>query len=106
MKPARQPPIVLPELGSVVAGRYVLKAQRGSGMMGVVYQAEDRTSGLDVAMKILRPDALAMPGLADRMRREGQIVAKLQSPHVVKVFDVGATESGLPYFTMELLEGH
>jgi tRNA A-37 threonylcarbamoyl transferase component Bud32 len=92
-------------VGSVVAGRYQVTAIRGAGMMGVVLEAHDTVLGARVALKILRPEITAAPELRARLMREAAIVARLQSPNVVRVFDFGHTPDGLPFFAMELLEG-
>lgn len=97
--------VALPAINSLIAGRYLVLAERGEGMMGVVFQAEDRLTGQHLAIKVLRPEAVDVPGIAERLEREGQIIATLKSENVVRVFDVGTTEAGLPFFTMELLEG-
>ncbi len=96
----------LPKLGETLAGRYQIVALRGEGMMGVVLEAHDFASGARVALKVLRPEVAHVPGVAERLDREGRVVATMRSPHVVRVFDLGTTPSGLPFFAMELLSGH
>lgn len=94
----------LPQVGTIVAGRYRITANRGAGMMGVVVEAV-RGDGERVALKILRPEVYASPEIRARLAREAAIVFRLASPHVVRVFDYGETAEGLPFFAMELLEG-
>jgi hypothetical protein len=89
--------------GSVL-GNYVLAAPIGSGTMGMVYRAEHRRLGSEVAIKVmahaLRDDAEER----SRFLLEAQTAATLEHPHVVEVIDFGEREADL-YFVMELLEG-
>jgi len=93
-------------VGEIIAGRYVLVRARGEGMMGVVYEADDRATGQRVALKVLRPEMTAVAEVAERLAREGRVIAQMRNPHVVRVLDVGTTGDGLPFFAMELLEGN
>jgi len=97
----------------LVAGRYRLDRQIGSGAMGVVWRAHDERLDRTVALKEL----LMQPGLdeeeAERARaramREGRIAARLQHPHAISVYDValdhgtGAGEQVVPWLVMEYL---
>ncbi|MBL8740408.1 MAG: serine/threonine protein kinase, partial [Myxococcales bacterium] len=95
----------LPQPHDTVAGRYVLLRVRGEGMMGVVYEADDRASGQRVALKVLRPEMATVDEVRERLSREGQVIARMRNAHVVRVLDMGTTAERLPFFTMELLEG-
>jgi len=88
----------------VLAERYVLLRQIGAGGMGTVYAGYDRELDRTVAIKLL--DALAAEKLESRtrMQREAQAMARVSSPHVVTVHDVGAHD-GQIYIAMELLGG-
>ena len=82
-------------------GRYKIVERLGAGAMGVVYRAEDRELGRDVALKQLhRPDA----ELTDRLVREARSMAQVNHPNVVAVYDVGVLE-GITYIAMELVTG-
>ena len=82
-------------------GRYKLVERLGAGAMGIVYRAEDRELGRDVALKQLhRPDA----ELTDRLVREARAMAQVNHPNVVAVYDVGVLE-GVTYIAMELVSG-
>ncbi len=82
-------------------GRYKLVERIGAGAMGVVYRAEDRELGRDVALKQLhRPDA----ELTDRLVREARAMAQVNHPNVVAVYDVGVID-GITYIAMELVGG-
>src|SRR5690606_22514755 len=58
-----------------------------------------------VAIKFLNADGMPEVDLAERFRREAQTAAKVRSEHVVRVLDVGALESGIPYMVMDLVDG-
>jgi serine/threonine-protein kinase len=91
--------------GTVIAGKYVVGRLIAAGGMGVV--AEGRHQSLDqrVALKFLLP-ATAKQGTeaAARFLREAQAAARIESDHVVKVYDVGE-HGDVPYMVMEYLEG-
>ena len=74
---------------TVVAGRYELERSLGSGGMGEVYAATDRTLDREVALKRL-PVALSDdPDARKRFFREAQSLARINDPHVVPVYDAG-----------------
>lgn len=59
----------------------------------------------DVAVKILRPELADDPESLARFHREARAVARIRSPHVISVFDLGVTPSGLTYLVMEYVPG-
>jgi serine/threonine-protein kinase len=71
--------------------------------MGVVYLAWHEPLRREVALKLLRPAALA-DGAAARLRTEAEAAARLQHPNIVQVFDVGEHD-GRPYLALEYVEG-
>jgi serine/threonine protein kinase len=85
----------------------------GQGGMGAVYKARQRHLNRLVALKILPPEVAQTPGFAERFQREAQALAQLNHPHIVAVYDFGATgEPGasatgghLFYFLMEFVDG-
>lgn len=85
-------------------GAYVIAGVAGSGGMGVVYRAEQRSLSRTVALKVIRPE-IAGPG-EYRMRflREARLAAVVDHPHVVTVFDVGE-QAGLLYLAMQWVDG-
>ena len=89
--------------------RYELVRELGRGGMGVVYEAWDRELDRAVAMKvtnvILTPSEARGKDLADRLRREARIVARLEHPGIVPVHDVGVLPDGRVYYTMKLVRG-
>jgi eukaryotic-like serine/threonine-protein kinase len=74
--------------------------------MGRVFLAEHVDLGTRVALKILRPDLTESPDYARRFLQEARIVAELNHPHVVHIYDFGREPDGLLYCVMEYLEGH
>ncbi|RYE82828.1 MAG: serine/threonine protein kinase, partial [Myxococcales bacterium] len=89
----------------LIAGRYEIESQLGSGGMGVVVAARDTKLGHRVALKMLHPQGLERPDLVARFHREARAAAALQSDHAARVLDSGVAEDGRPYTVMELLEG-
>ncbi|HXG87813.1 MAG TPA: GAF domain-containing protein [Vicinamibacterales bacterium] len=81
-----QPVIGMPP---VVDGKYRVDAVIGRGGMGAVFRARDLRLERDVAIKIVRADLVADPDSRARFQREAQIVARLQHPAIVTVFDYG-----------------
>ena len=86
-------------------GRYRLKARIAEGGMGEVWLARDDENKRDVALKILASHVAADESARARFQREARAAQGLQSPHVIRVFDYGASDDGVVYFAMELLEG-
>jgi serine/threonine protein kinase len=85
-------------------GCYQLSARIGTGGMGEVYRARDTKLNRDVAIKVLLPAVANDPDRLARFRREAQLLASLNHPHICTIHDVGQ-ESSTAYLVMELLEG-
>src|SRR6266446_982544 len=86
-------------------GRYKLLQQIGEGSCGVVYMAEqEKPVRRRVALKIIKP-GMDTKSVIARFEAERQALALMDHPNIAKVFDAGATESGRPYFVMELVRG-
>ncbi|MEZ4361097.1 MAG: protein kinase [Kofleriaceae bacterium] len=92
-----------PFQGAVVADRYELVSRVGAGGMATVWQAKQRPSQGDVALKFLAAGG-AEPMAVERFEREARVCARLASPHIVRVFDFGIHYE-TPFLVMELLEG-
>lgn len=92
------------EVGTQI-GPYKLREQLGEGGMGVVYVAEQtQPVQRKVALKLIRP-GMASKDVVARFEAERQALAMMDHPNIAKVLDGGATESGQPYFVMELVQG-
>ena len=106
--PAAGPTMTLPsdqalEGPGTVIGPYKLLEQIGEGGMGVVYMAEQtQPVRRKVALKIIKPGMDTRQVIA-RFEAERQALAIMDHPNIAKVLDAGATESGRPYFVMELV---
>jgi eukaryotic-like serine/threonine-protein kinase len=86
-------------------GPYKLREQIGEGGFGVVYVAQQsKPVSRKVALKIIKPGMDTKEVIA-RFEAERQALALMEHPNVAKVLDAGATESGRPYFVMELVNG-
>lgn len=86
-------------------GRYQLLRQIGEGGFGTVFLAEQsQPVKRQVALKVIKPGMDSKEIIA-RFEAERQALALMNHPHIAKVYDAGTTESGLPYFVMELVEG-
>lgn len=94
----------IPRSGPDRLGDYELLEELGRGGMGVVYRARQRSLERDVALKVIPGGPLADPDALRRFRMEARAAARLNHPHVVKVFDVGETDSHA-FFSMELIAG-
>jgi len=92
-------------LPPIVDGKYRVDAQIGRGGMGAVFRARDVRLDRDVAIKVVRADLLASPEARGRFRREAQLVARLQHPAVVAVYDYGTFADGAAYIVMEYVRG-
>jgi serine/threonine protein kinase/tetratricopeptide (TPR) repeat protein len=91
-------------LGSRI-GPYRLLQQIGEGGFGVVYMAEqDKPVHRRVALKVIKPGMDSAQVIA-RFEAERQALAMMDHQNIAKVFDAGATESGRPFFVMELVHG-
>ena len=76
----------------------------GRGGMATVYRAEQKALKREVALKVLRPGLALDPKHAERFRREGLAVARLEHSNVVRVHDVGAQDGHL-FLVMEKVDG-
>ena len=105
---------MLEALNERVAGRWIgrtlgpwrLQALIARGGMGEVYRGEraDGQYEQQVAVKVMRADA-DHAVLLERFRAERRILASLDHPNLAKLLDAGVTDSGAPWFVMELVEG-
>jgi serine/threonine protein kinase len=93
------------ERPGTMIGPYKILQQIGEGGMGVVYMAEQTEPiARRVALKIIKPGMDSRQVIA-RFEAERQALAMMEHPNIAKVFDAGTTDSGRPYFVMELVRG-
>src|SRR5262249_53056641 len=86
-------------------GPYKLLERIGEGGMGTVWMAEQQEPVKRlVALKLIKAGLDSAQVLA-RFEAERQAIALMDHPHIAKVFEAGTTESGRPYFVMELVKG-
>jgi serine/threonine protein kinase len=86
-------------------GPYEIVSLIGSGGMGEVYRARDTNLARDVALKVL-PDAFALdPDRLARFRREAQVLASLNHPHIAAIYGLEESRSGASALVLELVEG-
>jgi serine/threonine protein kinase/tetratricopeptide (TPR) repeat protein len=98
-----QPPVA--EGAGTVIGPYKLLEQIGEGGFGVVFMAEQQEPiRRKVALKVLKPGMDSKQVIA-RFEAERQALALMDHPHIAKVLDAGQTDSGRPYFVMDLVKG-
>ncbi|HTP31739.1 MAG TPA: protein kinase [Candidatus Acidoferrales bacterium] len=89
-------------------GSYRLVKKLGEGGMGEVWRARHHLLARPCAVKLIRPQLLGEENrqeTLERFRREARTIARLSSPNTVTVYDFGVSETGSPYFVMELLDG-
>ena len=91
-------------IGSVLAGRFRITALLGRGGMASVYLAEDESLGRTVAIKVFRRD-LADGDDLQRQQDEIRLLAKLNHPSLVTLFDASSDDDGTAYLVMELFDG-
>src|SRR5579863_10555815 len=92
------------ELAGQSLGGYLLEEEIGRGSMGMVYRGKQIALGREVAIKVL-PRALARnASYVARFIREAQIIAGLNHPNIVQIYDAGQ-QGGFLYFVMEFVQG-
>ncbi len=94
--------------GEAFGQRYHIKRRLGLGGMGAVYQAWDTELGIDVAIKLIRPeimaDAAAAAEIQQRFKRELLLARLISHNNVVRIHDIGEI-NGMKYITMSYVEG-
>ena len=102
--------ITAPQLTAALAGRYRIERELGAGGMATVYLADDLRHARKVAVKVLRPDLVAVIG-SDRFLAEIRTTANLQHPNILPLFDSGEVQVDGPmgrsllFYVMPYLEG-
>ncbi|MBK8995180.1 MAG: serine/threonine protein kinase [Myxococcales bacterium] len=90
--------------GSAIGGRYTLRRPLGEGGVGVVWEADSALFG-PVAVKLLRSELARDPDAVERFAAEARSAAAISHPHVIAIYDIGATIDEVPFFVMELCDG-
>jgi serine/threonine protein kinase/tetratricopeptide (TPR) repeat protein len=97
--------IVAPS-GHKLGGRFVVEHEVGRGGVGIVYRAYDLVTLRAVALKVINADAGVAPEEEARLMHEGELLARLDHPGIVKTVAFGVLEdTGLPFVAMEWLDG-
>jgi len=91
------------QLHRTLGASYAIEHELGGGGMSRVFVAEETSLGRKVVVKVLLPDLAATVNV-ERFRREIQLAARLQHPHIVPVLSAGVSD-GLPFYTMPFIEG-
>jgi tetratricopeptide (TPR) repeat protein/TolB-like protein len=90
--------------GTLIGGRYRIRAIAGVGGMGVVYRAHDEELDLDIALKVLKPHLGSDQHWIERFRRELVLARQVTHRNVVRIHDIGESD-GLRFLTMRYVEG-
>ena len=88
----------------MVADRYEILGLLGTGGMGTVYRARDRELDEHVALKMLKKQIAAAPGILERFRREVKLARRVTHRNVARTFDIGE-HAGAKFLTMEFIDG-
>lgn len=91
--------------GLVFADRFRIEQPIGSGGVGLVYLAHDLQQDIPVAVKCLRSEWAEHLRIRRRFMREARAITRLHHDNIVKVFDYGENEDGVPFIAMEYLDG-
>jgi serine/threonine protein kinase len=86
-------------------GRYRVERLLGEGGFGRVYLAHDDQLHRPVAIKVPHRQRIPRPQDVEAYLAEARILASLDHPHIVPVFDVGTADDGLPFIVSKLIEG-
>jgi tRNA A-37 threonylcarbamoyl transferase component Bud32 len=97
-------PAALFDLTGLTLGKYRLVEKLGQGGMAQVYKAYQTDLDRYVAVKVLHPHLVGDEDFVSRFRREARVVAALEHPHIVRVYDFDA-DGGVAFLVMERLEG-
>jgi serine/threonine protein kinase len=90
--------------GDVLGGTYKIIDFLGQGGMGFVYRVEHLLMAKELALKVLRTEQISAV-IWRRFQTEAQAIARLDHANVVKIYDMGQSQDGIPYYTMDLLLG-
>src|SRR5271157_3750586 len=91
-------------VGCALDDRYELLAVLGEGAFGRVYSGRDRRLERPIAVKVIKPWWAEDSQWVERFQREAQLLARVDDPGIVQIYDFGHAEEG-PYYVAELVEG-
>ncbi|GAA5495673.1 serine/threonine-protein kinase PknD [Rubritalea halochordaticola] len=91
--------------GEIDLEGYEIKEVLGRGAMGVVYKAEHVELGRVVALKVFSPQKEGNELFVERLKREGRLMAQLEHPNVLGIYNAGLMEDETPYLVLEYVEG-
>jgi serine/threonine-protein kinase len=86
-------------------GDYRLKVRIGRGAAGDVWLARQESLDRDVALKVLRQEAWRSEEAVRRFTREARAASRLEHPNTIRIYDFGASDDGVLFLAMEMLEG-
>ena len=92
-------------IGATLAGKFLVKRLIGKGGMGAVYEGTHVEIGKRVAIKLIEPEHARSQDIASRFRQEARAASRVESDHIVQVFDVGQDPTFGLYMVMEYLTG-
>lgn len=92
-------------VGTLIADRYEVTGNLGSGAMGDVYAAQHKTTGQKVALKFMVVKSEEDDEFAKRFEQEAKIMALLRHHNTIRIYDFGRTDEGALFMAMELLKG-
>ena len=94
-------------IGQLIGGRYLVTRVIGEGGMGVVYEAEQKMGAhtRKVAIKTLLPSLSRDHTVVSRFYRECGVVAQLEHPNTIRLYDFGETPDQRLYIAMEFVKG-
>ncbi|MFB6350591.1 MAG: serine/threonine-protein kinase [Bradymonadaceae bacterium] len=100
-------PIDAPQslVGRVVDGRYRLDESIDIGGMGIIFRAEQISTGRRVAVKVLKPSRADEVDLVQRFEREAEVLTRISHPNIVSLVDSGTDAGGLSYVALEFVDG-
>lgn len=86
-------------------GRYRITGRIGAGSFATVYRGEDDTLEVPVAIKVLADNWSGNDDVRARFLAEARLLRRLGDERIVRVYDIGFTDRGQPYFVMDLADG-
>src|SRR5262249_44820 len=83
---------------------YEIEGVLGEGSHGIVYLARQLSLGKQVALKMLRDEAVLRPEYHKLLQRDAKVLAALDHPNIMRVIDFGASD-GLPFYSLDYVKG-